>query len=511
MLCIVFVGAVPISVAAHGFGPRYDLPVPLSLYLSGAGFAVALSFAVMSVAIKGQHNILGYPVLQLLTMQRDNSVLARGAVWILRVLSLFLFVLTVVAGAFGDQEPVRNLAPTMVWIIFWVGLGIAVPLIGNLWELVNPWKTVFDLLNGITKRVAGSELSWNIPYRKRYALIPGLVLFGLFGWVENVYTDSAVPGHIAFLGTAYALAMLVGMIVFGKRVWLENGDAFTIFFNRLAGFGFLEIRNDDADACVRCGAGCKDQNGFCIDCYTCIDLAKKIRLVARPWAVGLARAGILSNRGKLFVIGILAIVSFDGFSETPAWASVINTSLPWMATTFPAANDVYFLLMLISTVGIVVTVAIFLAAYQVTMSFMSIVTRGVTSSDDLARMFVVTLLPIAVAYHLAHYLSLFAVQGQLLIPLLSDPLGRGVDLFGTADYKVNIGVVSSKFLWYFSVAVIVIGHVIAVYLAHVLSMSIFSDRAQVLRSQYPMVALMIGYTVISLWIIAQPITEVRIA
>ncbi len=84
-------------------------------------------------------------------------------------------------------------------------------------------------------------------------------------------------------------------------------------------------------------------------------------------------------------------------------------------------------------------------------------------------------------------------------------------MFGTADYKVNIWVVSSKFLWYFSVAVIVIGHVIAVYLAHVLSMSIFSDRAQVLRSQYPMVALMIGYTVISLWIIAQPITEVRIA
>ena len=130
---------------------------------------------------------------------------------------------------------------------------------------------------------------------------------------------------------------------------------------------------------------------------------------------------------------------------------------------------------------------------------------------QLAGVFVVTLLPIAVAYHLAHYLSLFAVQGQLLIPLISDPLGAGVNLLGTADYKVNIGVISSKFLWYFSVITIVLGHVVAVYLAHVLSISIFNDGAKAIKSQYPMVLLMIGYTVISLWIIAQPITEVRIA
>ena len=167
--------------------------------------------------------------------------------------------------------------------------------------------------------------------------------------------------------------------------------------------------------------------------------------------------------------------------------------------------------MIISSIGLVATVLIFLGAYQITMNLMSSATRGGASRDELARGLIITLLPIAIAYHLAHYLSLFAVQGQLLIPLLSDPLGQGMNLFGTADYTVNIGVISSKFLWYFSVVVIVIGHVIAVYLAHVLSINIVHNRAQALKSQYPLIVLMIGYTVVSLWIIAQPITEVRIA
>ena len=162
-----------------------------------------------------------------------------------------LFILTLVAGAFGDQEPVRNLAPTMVWIIFWVGLGIAVPLVGNIWEVINPWKIIFDLVDGITQKIAGIQLSLGIPYRKRYALVPGLIFLILFGWIENVYSDSAVPRHIALFGTRYAVSMLIGMVLFGKRIWLENGDVFTILFNRFAGFGILELRNDDYDVCVQ--------------------------------------------------------------------------------------------------------------------------------------------------------------------------------------------------------------------------------------------------------------------
>jgi hypothetical protein len=120
---------------------------------------------------------------------------------------------------------------------------------------------------------------------------------------------------------------------------------------------------------------------------------------------------------------------------------------------------------------------------------------------------VFSLIPIALAYNLAHFLSFLLIQGQLIIPLASDPFGAGWDLFGTADYVINIGVINARFVWFFSVAVIVAGHVIAVYLAHVQAMQLFSNRSLVIKSQLPMLGLMVLYTVVSLWIVSRPIVE----
>jgi hypothetical protein len=117
------------------------------------------------------------------------------------------------------------------------------------------------------------------------------------------------------------------------------------------------------------------------------------------------------------------------------------------------------------------------------------------------------LIPIALAYHLSHYLSYLLIQGQLLITLVSDPFGYGWDLFGTATFKPNIAIVNAKFAWVVSVAAIVLGHIIAVYISHVTAVRQLKDRRSALRSQYPMLVLMIAYTMTSLWILAQPITE----
>jgi hypothetical protein len=120
---------------------------------------------------------------------------------------------------------------------------------------------------------------------------------------------------------------------------------------------------------------------------------------------------------------------------------------------------------------------------------------------------VLTLLPIAIAYHLAHYLSYFLVSGQLIIPLISDPFGQDWDLIGTADYKIDIGIVTAKFVWYLSVLSIVLGHLIAVYLAHVTALRVFPTERAALLSQLPMIVLMVGYTMVSLWILSQPVVE----
>jgi hypothetical protein len=127
------------------------------------------------------------------------------------------------------------------------------------------------------------------------------------------------------------------------------------------------------------------------------------------------------------------------------------------------------------------------------------------STPELARRFILTLVPIAIAYHLAHYLSYLLVAGQFIIPLASDPFGFGWDLLGTALYRIDIGIVDARFVWYTAVMAIVVGHIISVCLAHLMAHQLFKDARLATRSQYPMLGLMVCYTMISLWILAQPI------
>jgi hypothetical protein len=120
---------------------------------------------------------------------------------------------------------------------------------------------------------------------------------------------------------------------------------------------------------------------------------------------------------------------------------------------------------------------------------------------------VLTLVPIALAYHLAHYLSFLLLAGQLILPPASDPFGLGWDLFGTANRTLDIGIVIMRTVWWTAVIAIVVGHVYAVYLAHVMALRLYGSGRPALLSQLPLVLLMIGYTMISLWILSQPIVE----
>jgi hypothetical protein len=168
------------------------------------------------------------------------------------------------------------------------------------------------------------------------------------------------------------------------------------------------------------------------------------------------------------------------------------------------------------TLGLSSAVAIFFCADLLFCWLISRVTRapgtsvaGATrgySAMMIARCFVLTLVPIAIAYHLAHYLSFLVMTWQYLISMVSDPFGFGWNLFGTAHHFVRIGIVDARAVWYTSVAAIVVGHVAAVVLSHIMASRVFEDQRTATRSQYPMLILMLGYTMLSLWIIAQPIT-----
>ncbi len=489
---------------AHGFGQRYDLPVPLWLYLYGAASAVLLSFVVFGFFVGERGSPGGYPRLNLLRFGFFRATLAsRTFASGLRVVSVALFILLIVTGLFGNQTPQLNLAPTLVWVIWWVGLSLFVALIGNVWALANPLKVVFKWADAAVRRFGVEDgLEPDIPYPVSWDVWPALALFFAFAWVELVFWGSATPRNIAFLALLYSSVTWAGMSFFGKEVWLRRGEAFSVFFDILARFAPTEMRVTGGAACEGCDAcGIKNKN-VCVNCYGCFERAapEHRELNLRPPAVGLLRPEGTSVARVAFVVFMLASVTYDGLLATPVWVSLIF-SLQSIAGSFGALSSLFY-----GTLGLLAVPLLFFALYAGFVKLCQALGGG-TGFWKLAGSFAYSLVPIAFAYQAAHYFTLLLTDGQNIFYLASDPFRWGWNLFGTGGYEPNAAIVGAAFVWYSQVALIVAGHVIAVYLAHAVALRSAPNTKLALRSQIPMVALMVLYTVTSLWILSQPVVE----
>jgi len=462
------VAAIGITAAqpasAHAFGARYDLPVPLSLYLAGAGIAVALSFVVAAVFLRGGSDAPSRLRFNLFNWRSARLLGGPGVRWLVKFASAALFILIIATGLFGDQDPYKNLAPTMVWIIWWVGMAYVSALFGNLWALVNPWSILFAAAERMNRALRpGRRLGFGLCYPPWLGVWPACLLFLAFAWAELVWPARAEPSSLAVIILIYSAVTWGGMLLFGRTAWLGGGEPFSIAFGLISRFAPLEARSGR-------------------------------EWYLRPPAVGLIADPAASRSSMIFVLLLLATVAFDGFKETPAWVS-LETSLRGAA---PPG-------ILLVTLGLLVFPLVFLAGFLATCRLIALTGGGGRTTLELAGRFVTTLVPIAIAYHLAHYLSFLLINGQLLIPLASDPFGFGWDLFGTADYRADIAIVGAKFAWYAALVAIVLGHIIAVSLAHAVALKTYGDGWIAMRSQYPMLLLMVGYTIAGLWILAQPL------
>jgi hypothetical protein len=492
----------PGQAAAHGFGQRYDLPVPLALWVAAAAAAVALSFVVIGLFVKARPGEGGGGRVNLLRFAAGRRLASPRVRLVLRLVSVGLLLLVLAAGLVGDQTPTRNLAPTAVWVAWWVGLAYVSALVGNLWAVVNPWAALFgwgEAAIGIRDR--------RPPYRYPtwLGVWPAVGLFLAFAWVELIYTGRSIPAHLGRLIVGYSALTFAGMALFGRAVWLRYADPFATAFGVLARFAPTEIRVTDPDACRRCELSCRGRDGLCVDCAECFDRAAPARREwnLRPFAAGLLRTADVTPAMVVFVLLLLSTVTFDGFTATPAWARLDGALYVALAPLGEAR------LTTIGTLGLLAFPLAFVLVYLAFARWMAWMAGDRLAPGTVARLFVLSLVPIAIAYHLAHYFTYLLIQGQLLIRLASDPLGFGWNLFGTARYRPDIGIVGARAVWYTAVVAIVLGHVIAVWVAHVVALREYRDRRAALRSQLPMLVLMVGYTVASLWIIAQPIVETR--
>jgi hypothetical protein len=478
VLTLWLVSANAGPAAAHGFGQRYDLPIPLSFYLWGGGAVVAFSFVIFAFFLSSDW--AARPLLHRQYLMHGSwRTAARLAALMARVLGLVVFLTVVLSGIFGDQNPFKNPAPTMIWIIGWVGIAFLSPLIGNVWQFLNPWDTSFRAAEWAHHRNSGGKFGLDCPCPTWLGVWPAVALFLTFAWMELVWSGRNVPSELAAALLVYSAMTWTAMFVFGREVWLRKGEVFMLVFGVFARFAPFDFQ------CARGGG-----------------------VEIRPPASGLLDDQPLHASMVALVIALLATVTFDGFLETPLWARVDLAILDapedsFLWTIFDLREDQA--IRLARTAALACFVLLFMGGYLLVCGWMSILSGSPTAM--LARRFVLSLVPISLAYHVAHYFSYLFVGGQYAIPLVSDPFWQGWDLFGTASYHVDIGLVGPRLQWYVAVIAVVLGHIIAVYLAHVVAMRTFRSRRAALVSQIPMLLLMVGYTMCSLWILSQPIVE----
>lgn len=494
------------SVYAHGFGERYDLPIPLEYYLFGSAAAILLSFGVIGAFVRVRPEQVPYWRWNMLDAKLTgwlfSSHIVKYTIQLISVLSMFLVIAT---GMLGNQDPGMNLAPTFVWIIWWVGLLFAIAAIGNFWLLVNPWSILFEWAEycyGYFK--PGRRLSLGYDYPRSLGVWPSLGFFMCFAWFENVAPGASLPAVISAMVITYSVITWVGMGVFGREIWLCYGEVFSVIFGFFARLAPTELRVVNTSYCDRCLVACKPYGTGCINCHTCWLIADKgsRQFNVRPFAIGLIEQGDESSSRLALVVAVLATVTFDGFKETPIWFDINGGLWPQFYRVFGDTTSY-----VIDTAGLLFAPVMFIVLFTFFSLLISWASGSQMGITRLMSVFAYSLLPIAIAYHVAHFFTLLVIQGQLIVPLASDPFGYGWDLFGTVDYRVNIGLIDARFAWFLGVSAIVVGHIVAVYIAHVIALRVFHNRKEAIRSQYPMLGLMVIYTVVSLWILAQPMVE----
>jgi len=472
---------------AHGLGERYALPLPLGFYLAGAGAVVAVTFLLLLVFARtpgpdadngGTAAIAeaGWPV---------PSWPGQGAmVLLIRILAASLFLVLLLAGAVGPSSPFKNPLPLSVWVLGWVGIAYVSALIGNVWALINPWDALFRFATWLIGRARGGREPKPLrPYPRRLGTWPAVAFFLVFAWMELVWPQRDHPPALVVAVLGYSAVTWGGMAVFGRAAWLRYADFLSVAFGLLARFAMIGPARRPA------GGG--------------------LRL--RPPAVGLLVRQPVPPSLAAFAMLMLATVTFDGLLETPPWVALAEAVLASGRLDGLAAMLDTTPYVVLTSAALLAFVALFGGCYLAISGLIAAVVGQEAGNrahpTEIARLFVLTLMPIAIGYHLSHYLSYLLIAGQFIIPILSDPFGLGWNLFGTKLYLVDIGLVNARVAWIASLILIVGGHVVAVWLAHIEAERWFRTRRTLLRSQLPMLVLMVGYTAISLWILAQPIVK----
>ena len=448
-----------IPIIAHAFGKRYDLPVPLWLFVFGGAAVVFLSFLLVLPRAVAPATAGEAAAVDRVTMRSPTP-----ARWVIAgLVGLGL----VVCGWVGSQSVAENIVPTFFWLAVWVAVPISCGALGDWTRPVNPFAALARACDRPALRRALLGDVRVVSWPRALGWWPAVALFFTVACGELIYNGtSTLPAFTAWGLVIYAAVSAVCGLLFGAEAWITHGELFSVLLSTWGRLGWFRF-------------GAEGRRGF----------GGGLRV---PFEAHVSRV--------TFVLLLLVSVSFDGLLSTDAWKT-IRVHVALTGVTFQLFETAAF-------------AALALVAWALFGGFAALVRRA--GDVDRSTLEVLTgllpsLLPIAFGYLVAHNAEYLAINGQLFIPLLGNPAGiAGVKLLPPPfndSYEINPNLLPSSVVWYLQVALIIFVHIAAVVLAHRVLTQASRSVAAARRSEWPWIVAMVGYTMTSLWLLAQPLVQ----
>lgn len=450
---------------AHALAAREDLPIPAWLFAWAASLVLIASFFALSAAWRQPKFEDEHP--RPLGERLSRALLGLPVQALCGLVGVFLLGVAIYAGLEGTAAPDRNFSLTFIFVTTWLGFPFFSAILGDLFRPFNPWRAVGRAVGAAFAAIAG-ERPAHLAYPERLGRWPAAIGLLAVVWLEVVYAGAGTglePDTLAVATLVYSAYTLAMMAVFGVEEWCERGEVFSVYFGMFGRLGIFGVRDGRLQR-------------------------RRPFSAATSWATVPGSAAV--------VIASIATTSFDGAQEG-AFTGPMESVYEWIVdlgaglVTASRLTDTLFMLLCFGGVALV---------YMLGVRGM----RTVPGAPSLAKLrigFVHTLIPIALAYLVAHYFSLFVFQEQAQFTyLLSDPLGEGANLFGTADSGVDYSILSANAIWYIQVAALVVGHVIGLMLAHDRALVYWPDYRRATASQYWMLAVMVAFTCFGLYLLS---------
>ncbi|RXV62692.1 hypothetical protein C6W92_10975 [Roseovarius sp. A46] len=447
LAAVVLWTATARAAQAHATEQGFVLLLPTDIYIAAGGAVVVLTVVLLAV-LPGR---VAAAAFRPVTLWRTRGKGLAGQAG--RVLAVPLLVWLVWQGWAGSRDPLGNPLTLAVWVVFWMALVSAQGVVGDLWARINPWGGAALLLARVRRRAP-------LHYPRAMGHWPGVI--GFLGFAGFLLADPAPadPARLALVAGGYALAMLAGVVLLGRR-WLVRGEALTLLmraYARVAAVGRWDGR----------------------------------RALGLPgWRIARGRRPAPGHAVLLLLL--LGSGSFDGLNETFLWLDLLAINpLEFPGRSAVIGPNLAGLALANAALLLVFSGALWLGARLAGMR------EGVAA---LFCRFAPTLLPIALAYHIAHYLPSLLLDGQYVWAGIAEALHLGHPHV-TAGFMSSPGPVRA--IWLVQAGAVVVGHVIALMLAHVIALRAGQSAWRATLGQAPLALFMVGYTIFGLWLLATP-------